>query len=98
MKMKTELVRRFTSKTPKFWRKVQLAGLILTTAGLAVTTLPISVPAAIAGWATYATVIGGSLTTISQFAESEDENDKVSSLDDIKDSFKNILKKTKNGI
>jgi uncharacterized membrane protein HdeD (DUF308 family) len=82
---KSELSRRLASKTPKFWRKVQLVGLLITTAGLAVTSLPVSVPATVAAWATYATVVGGSITAVSQLAESNDKNDKVSIINDLKD-------------
>ena len=66
---KNELIRRATSKTPIFWKKVGLFGLALAAIGGAITTLPLLLPAGLITWGGYITTVGGSLAGISIFAE-----------------------------
>jgi len=68
MKKLAELKSRATSKTPKFWRNVQIAGAVIGTIGILITTAPVSIPAGLAAWGSYLITIGASLQ-IGQFAK-----------------------------
>lgn len=60
------LKQRWKSPTPKFWKKVQRIGLVLTALGTALITAPVSLPAAVVTAGTYAVFGGGLLATMSQ--------------------------------
>jgi|LakMenE18May11ns_1017448.scaffolds.fasta_scaffold9754040_1 hypothetical protein len=60
------LKERFKAPTPKFWKKVQRIGLVLTAVGTALATAPVSLPAIIVTVAGYAAFGGGLIATMSQ--------------------------------
>jgi uncharacterized membrane protein HdeD (DUF308 family) len=63
-----KLIERFKAPTPKFFRVLRNVGLALATAGGALLTAPISLPAAVVTIAGYLTVAGGVMTAVSQTA------------------------------
>jgi len=60
------LKQRWKASTPKFWKKVQKTGLILTAIGTAVSTAPVALPAAVVSIAAYAAVGGGLIAAMAQ--------------------------------
>lgn len=67
------LKERFNAPTPKFWKKVQKVGLILTALGTALATAPVALPAVIVTAAGYAAFGGGLIATMSQFTVEDSE-------------------------
>jgi hypothetical protein len=61
------LKERFNAPTPKFWKKVQRVGLILTAIGAVLATAPVALPVAIITAGGYAAFGGGLLAAMSQF-------------------------------
>jgi hypothetical protein len=61
------LKERFNAPTPKFWKKVQRVGLILTALGAALATAPVTLPIAIVTAGSYAAFGGGLIAAMSQF-------------------------------
>lgn len=66
------LLTRITSPTPKFHKKVRNLGVLLTGVSVAIVTLPVSLPAAVVGVATYLGTIGATATALSQLAKKDD--------------------------
>lgn len=60
------LKERFKAPTPKFWKKVQKIGLVLTAVGTALVTAPVSLPALVVTVAGYAAFGGSLIATMSQ--------------------------------
>ena len=60
------LKERWKAPTPKFWKKVQRIGILLTAVGTALATAPVSLPAIIVTVAGYAAFGGGLIATMSQ--------------------------------
>lgn len=60
------LKQRWKSPTPKFWKKVQRIGLVLTAVGTFVATAPIALPAVIVSAGAYAAFGGGLIAAMSQ--------------------------------
>ena len=69
------IVERYKKPTPKFFRVLRNIGLALATAGGAILTAPISLPATLITIATYATVAGSVATAVSQAVVKEEEKD-----------------------
>jgi len=69
------IVERYKKPTPKFFRVLRNIGLALATAGGAILTAPISLPATLITIATYATVAGTVATAVSQAVVKEDKDD-----------------------
>lgn len=67
---------RLIQKTPKFFRIVRNVGLILTAAGTAIVTLPISVPAIVVTGATYLIAAGTVAAAVSQATITEEPDNK----------------------
>lgn len=68
---------RLQSKTPKFFKKVRTAGLILAAAGGAILTAPatlgLSIPAAVLSVGTYLALSGAVASAVSQLATTNEE-------------------------
>ena len=60
------IVERYKKPTPKFFKTLRNIGIALATAGGAILTAPISLPATLITIATYATVAGTVATAVSQ--------------------------------
>lgn len=60
------LKERFNAPTPKFWKKVQRVGLILTAVGTFVAAAPVALPASLVAIGGYAAFGGGLIATLSQ--------------------------------
>lgn len=69
------IVERYKKPTPKFFRVLRNIGLALATAGGAILTAPISLPATLITIATYATVAGTVATAVSQAVVKKDDED-----------------------
>lgn len=63
-----EIIKRITSKTPKFFKKIRLVGLILASASAAVLATPVALPAGLVTVAGYVALAGGVMTAVSQTA------------------------------
>lgn len=63
-----EIVKRITSKTPKFFKKIRLVGLILASASAAVLATPVVLPTTLVTVAGYVALAGGVMTAVSQTA------------------------------
>lgn len=61
------LKQRWKATTPKFWKKVQRVGLVLTAVGTVLATAPVSLPVAIVTAGSYAAFGGGLIAAMSQF-------------------------------
>ena len=70
-----KLTKRYTKKTPKFFRTLRNIGIALATAGGIIIAAPISLPAIVISVATYLTVAGTVATAVSQAVVSDNEND-----------------------
>jgi len=64
-----DLMDRWKSKTPSFWKKVQKVGIIAGALGGALLAAPIALPAALISGATYLVVIGTTTATLSQLTK-----------------------------
>ena len=71
-KEKMNLIDRIQSPTPKIFRTLRTAGLIMIATGGTIIASPIAIPAALITIAGYITVAGSVMTAISQVAV-EDE-------------------------
>ena len=60
------IVKRMQAPTPKFFRVLRTVGIALATAGGAVLTIPVSLPAVVLTIAGYATVAGSVISAVSQ--------------------------------
>ncbi len=60
------LKQRWKAPTPKFWKKVQRVGILLTAVGTALATAPVALPAAIITAGAYAAFGGGLIAAMSQ--------------------------------
>jgi hypothetical protein len=69
------LKERFNAPTPKFWKKVQRVGLILTALGAALATAPVALPIAIVTAGSYAAFGGGLIAAMSQFTVDDSSTD-----------------------
>ena len=72
------LVKRVTTKTPLFFKKVRNLGLILAAVSGAVLAAPVALPTAIVAAAGYVALVGGVMSAVSQTAvinEPDIEND-----------------------
>jgi len=65
-KKKNMLKKRWSAKTPKFWKKVQRLGIVLGAIGGAIMTAPVTLPAAVVTTAGYLIATGGVIATMSQ--------------------------------
>jgi hypothetical protein len=63
---------RLQAPTPPFWRKVRNISAAVAAAGLAIATLPITLPAAIVTVASYIVAIGTAVSVVSQAVTNED--------------------------
>lgn len=67
------LVNRMTSRTPRWFRIIRNIGLILTAAGTAIVTIPLSLPAAVVTAAGYLLTAGAVAAAVAQTATVADE-------------------------
>jgi ABC-type xylose transport system permease subunit len=65
-KKKNMLKKRWSAKTPKFWKNVQKVGIVLGAIGGAIMTAPVTLPAAVVTTAGYLIATGGVIATMSQ--------------------------------
>ncbi len=70
-----KLTKRYTKKTPKFFRTLRNIGIALATAGGIIIAAPISLPAIVISVATYLTVAGTVATAVSQAVVSDENPD-----------------------
>jgi hypothetical protein len=61
------LKERFLAPTPKFWKKVQSIGLVLSAVGTVLITAPVGLPIAIITAGGYAAFGGSLIAAMSQF-------------------------------
>lgn len=66
-----ELKERWLSKTPKFWKKVQRAGIIAGAVGAAIIAAPVALPAALITASGYLIAVGGVVATLSQLTKED---------------------------
>ena len=66
-----ELKERWLSNTPKFWKKVQRAGIIAGAVGAAIIAAPITLPAALITASGYLIAVGGVTATLSQLTKED---------------------------
>jgi hypothetical protein len=79
-----KLSKRYTKKTPKFFRILRNIGIALATAGGIIIAAPITLPAIVISIATYLTVAGTVATAVSQAVVSDNENDTETETNDDK--------------
>lgn len=60
------IIKRWNSKTPKFFKTLRNVGLALTAAGATVLAAPVLLPAAVITAAGYVVVAGSVMTAVSQ--------------------------------
>jgi len=70
------LVERGKADTPPFFKKLRMAGLILTAGGGALVAAPVALPAIVVTVAGYLVVAGSVVTAVSQVAVPEAESTK----------------------
>ena len=63
-----KIVKRITSKTPEFFKKVRNIGLILAAVSGAILAAPIALPSALLAAAGYVVLAGGVMSAVSQTA------------------------------
>jgi hypothetical protein len=63
---KDSVVKRWKSSTPKFWKKIQRAGVIIGGLGATILAAPIAIPAALTSIAGYLVLAGSLTATLSQ--------------------------------
>ncbi|WP_431109148.1 hypothetical protein [Winogradskyella poriferorum] len=76
------IVERYKKPTPKFFNTLRNIGIALATAGGAIITAPISMPAIVVTIATYMTVAGTVATAVSQAVVTDEENTETDENDD----------------
>jgi len=69
-----ELIKRWNSKTPKFWKKVQRIGIIAGAIGGVILTAPVSLPVTIVAAGGYLAMAGGLTATLSQLTKEDNES------------------------
>ncbi len=70
------VMERLNAPTPKFFKKLRTAGLILAAAGGVLVAAPIALPAALVAIGGYLIVAGSVATAVSQAAVEQPENKK----------------------
>ena len=80
------IVERYKKPTPKFFRVLRNIGLALATAGGAILTAPISLPATLITIATCATVAGSVATAVSQAVVKEEEKDDSDTIQEVQEN------------
>ncbi|TYA55719.1 hypothetical protein [Formosa maritima] len=70
------LIDRYSKPTPKFFKTLRNIGIALATAGGAIIAAPIAMPALVITIATYLTVAGTVVTTVSQAVVADGTSDK----------------------
>jgi hypothetical protein len=68
-----EVVKRWKSKTPSFWKKIQRIGLIAGGIGAVIIASPVALPAAIASVGGYLALAGSVAATLSQLTVEDKE-------------------------
>ena len=68
-----EVIKRWKSETPSFWKKVQRLGLIAGGLGTVIIASPIALPAAIVSIGGYLTLAGSVAATLSQLTVEDKE-------------------------
>lgn len=68
-----EVVRRWKSETPSFWKKVQKVGLIAGGLGAAILAAPVALPATIISVGGYLALAGSVTATLSQLTVEDKE-------------------------
>lgn len=63
-----EIVKRITSKTPQFFKRVRNLGLILAAVSGAILAAPVVLPSALVAAAGYVALAGGVMSAVSQTA------------------------------
>ena len=76
-----KLTKRYTKKTPTFFRKLRNIGIALAATGGAILAAPISLPALLVTVATYLTVAGTVATAVSQAVVSDNDTNEDLDLD-----------------
>ena len=76
-----KLTKRYTKKTPTFFRKLRNIGIALAATGGAILAAPISLPALLVTVATYLTVAGTVATAVSQVVVSDNDTNEDLDLD-----------------
>ncbi len=71
-----EIKKRWNSKTPTFWKKVQRIGLVAGALGAALVAAPITLPAVLVSASGYLIAVGGVTAALSQLTV-EDKSDSV---------------------
>lgn len=69
-----EIKKRWSAKTPTFWKKVQRIGLVAGALGAALVAAPLALPAAIVTASGYLIAVGGVTAALSQLTV-EDKKD-----------------------
>jgi mitochondrial fission protein ELM1 len=69
------LKERVLAPTPKFWKKIQRIGILLTAIGTAVVTAPVALPAAVITAGSYVAFGGGLIAAMSQFTVEDSQVD-----------------------
>lgn len=70
----SNLKERWSSKTPKFWKKVQRLGLVAGAVGAAIVAAPVALPVALVTASGYLIAVGGVTAALSQLTI-EDKKD-----------------------
>lgn len=65
-KMEKSIKERWTKKTPKFWKKIQRAGIVAGAVGAVLLATPVALPAAVLTGAGYLIALGSATATLSQ--------------------------------
>ena len=76
-----KLTKRYTKKTPTFFRKLRNIGIALAATGGVILAAPISLPALLVTVATYLTVAGTVATAVSQVVVSDNDTNEDLDLD-----------------
>jgi uncharacterized membrane protein HdeD (DUF308 family) len=71
-----EIKKRWNSKTPKFWKKVQRIGLVAGALGAALVSAPVTLPAVLVSASGYLIAVGGVAAALSQLTV-EDKSDSI---------------------
>ena len=70
----SEIVKRWKSDTPSFWKKVRKIGLIAGGLGAVIITSPITLPATVVSIGGYLTLAGSVTATLSQLTVEDKED------------------------
>ena len=69
-----ELMERWKSKTPKFWKKIQRVGILAGAIGGVLIAAPIALPASLVAAGGYMVLAGGLTATLSQLTREDNES------------------------